>query len=295
MLLVTGITGHTGRYFLQELINNKYDGPIRCIVRETSNTSHIDNCGLKVEKVVGDLIDEEFLDSVMKGVDTIVHIVNIRHTLRIINAAISNGVNRAICVHTTGIYSKFRAASEEYLMIESELCDILSKNSEFKLIILRPTMIYGDLCDLNMSKFIRMIDRFRVFPVIDNGKGLIQPVNARDLGRAYFDILTMPTNQVKNEYILSGKDPITMSEALKLISLKLGKKTTFISIPLGLGVFLAKCMYLLSFGKINYIERVQRMSENRSFSHENAKYDFCYNPEPFDIGIEREIKEYLNR
>ena len=26
MLLVTGITGHTGRYFLQELINNKYEG-----------------------------------------------------------------------------------------------------------------------------------------------------------------------------------------------------------------------------------------------------------------------------
>ena len=42
MLLVTGITGHTGRYFLQELINHKYDGAIRCIVRETSDTSILD-------------------------------------------------------------------------------------------------------------------------------------------------------------------------------------------------------------------------------------------------------------
>jgi thioester reductase-like protein len=39
MLLVTGITGHTGRYFLKELIDNRYEGPIRCIVRETSDTS----------------------------------------------------------------------------------------------------------------------------------------------------------------------------------------------------------------------------------------------------------------
>ena len=50
MLLVTGITGHTGRYFLQELIDYKYEGPIRCIVRETSDTSMLDNSGLNIER-----------------------------------------------------------------------------------------------------------------------------------------------------------------------------------------------------------------------------------------------------
>lgn len=57
MLLVTGITGHSGRYFLQELIKNKYEGIIRCIVRETSDTWMLDNSGLKIEKAVGDLTD----------------------------------------------------------------------------------------------------------------------------------------------------------------------------------------------------------------------------------------------
>ena len=52
MLLVTGITGHTGRYFLQELINNKYKGPIGCIVRETSDTSLLDGSGLNIEKIL---------------------------------------------------------------------------------------------------------------------------------------------------------------------------------------------------------------------------------------------------
>ena len=52
MLLVTGITGHTGRYFLQELIYHKYEGPIRCIVRETSDTSLLDNSRLNIEKVI---------------------------------------------------------------------------------------------------------------------------------------------------------------------------------------------------------------------------------------------------
>jgi len=105
MLLVTGITGHTGRYFLQELINHIYEGSIRCIVRETSDASMLDNSGLNIEIVVGDIHDEVFLDEVMKDVDLIVHIVNISHTLRILKAAINNGVTRIISVHTTGIYS----------------------------------------------------------------------------------------------------------------------------------------------------------------------------------------------
>lgn len=294
MLLVTGFTGHTGKYFLQELIDNKYEGPIRCIVRETSDTSQIDKSGLKIEKVIGDIRDEVFLDKCMKGVDTIVHIVNIRHTLRIIKAAINNKVSRAICVHTTGIYSRFKVASEEYKIIETELQNVLA-GAEIKVTILRPTMIFGDLCDHNMSRFIKMVDRFRLFPVIDQGKGLIQPVNARDLGKAYYDVLMLPVEEAKPEYNLSGEKPITMLDAFKLISGNLGRKNTFISFPLGFGVFLARCLKMVTLGKVDYVEKVQRMSEDRCFSHEEAKKDFGYTPEPFEIGIAREVREYLNR
>ena len=37
------------------------------------------------------------------------------------------------------------------------------------------------------------------------------------------------------------------------------------------------------------------MSEDRSFLHTEATSDFCYKPEPFEIGIAREVKEYLGR
>lgn len=294
MLLVTGITGHTGRYFLQELIDQKYEGPIRCIVRETSDTSMLDNSGLNIEKVYGDIHDEAFLDEIAKGVDEIVHIINVRHTLRVLKAAIKNNVKRIVSVHTTGIFSKFRIASEEYVIIENEIKDILSKN-DISMTVLRPTMIYGDVCDRNMSKFIKMVDRFRIFPVIDNGKSLIQPVNARDLGKAYYDVLMMPVEKAKSEYILSGEKPITMLEAFKLISNNLGKKTTFISFPLGFGVIMARVLKGITLGKIDYVERVQRMSEDRSFSHEEATADFGYKPESFEVGIAREVKEYLGR
>ncbi|NOH16240.1 NAD-dependent epimerase/dehydratase family protein [Clostridium cochlearium] len=292
MLLVTGITGHSGRYFLQELIDNKYEGVIRCIIRETSDTSMLDNSGLKIEKIVGDLNDKEFLDICMKDVDAVMHIVNIRYSINVIEAAIKNNVKRVVLVHTTGIFSKFRMASDEYKDIENRLRYMIKKYS-IKTTILRPTMIYGDMCDHNMSKFIKMVDNLRIFPVINHGSGLIQPVNARDLGKAYYSILTLPSEKAKDEYILSGEKPITMLYAFKLISKNLNKKTTFISFPLSFGVFLARSLKIITLGKVNYIEKVLRMSEDRSFSHEDARKDFGYSPMSFEDGIRIEVNEYF--
>ncbi|EET85919.1 nucleoside-diphosphate-sugar epimerases-like protein [Clostridium carboxidivorans P7] len=169
------------------------------------------------------------------------------------------------------------------------------KKADIKLIVLQPTMIYGDVCDHNMSKFIKMVDRLSLFPVINHGKCLIQPVNARDLGKAYYQVLMMPSENAKPTYNLSGQNQIAMIDAFKLISNNLGKKTVFISFPLWFGVFLAKILKILTLGKIDYVEKVQRMSEDRCFSHKDAEKDFGYSPESFEIGIEREVKEYLNR
>ncbi len=58
-------------------------------------------------------------------------------------------------------------------------------------------------------------------------------------------------------------------------------------------MFLARAAKLLTIGKIDYIERVQRMGENRSYSHEDATRDFDYNPMSFEEGIRIEVKQYL--
>lgn len=294
MLLVTGITGHSGKYFLQELINHKYKGPIRCIIRETSDTSLLDNCGLNIEKVVGDLNDTTFINNVMDGVNTVMHIYNIHHSPIIVETAIRNGVKRITLVHTTGIYSHFKYASEGYKKIENKIAE-LTKDSQCltKVIILRPTMIYGNLCDNSMSKFIKLVDKFKFIPVINGGKSLIQPVNARDLGKLFYIVLTAPEQTSGKAYDLSGDKPLMMIEVFRIISQTLGKKRTFISVPLNVGVFMARVLKLSTIGKIDYVEKVQRMGENRSYSHEEASSDFGYMPMTFEEGIQIEVKEYL--
>lgn len=293
MLLVTGITGHTGRYFLEELIKNKYEGPIRCVVRESSDTNLLDNSGLKIEKSIGDLNDTKFINRIMQGVKVVLHIYNIHHSPQIIEEAIKNNVERTILVHTTGIYSKFKYASEEYKLIEEKVYGLIkNSNSRTELTILRPTMIYGDLIDSNISKFIRMMDKLKVMPVINGGNSLIQPVNARDLGKAYYTVLMNPEQTNGKSYDLSGEKPLKMIDMFKAINKELNKKVIFLSVPLKVGVLMATGLKTVSLNKIDYVERVQRMGENRSYSHNEANKDFAYTPMTFEEGIEIEVKEY---
>ena len=293
MLLITGITGHSGRYFLQELINNKYDGPIRCIVRSTSDTSMLDNSGLNIDKAVGELTDQEFLDKAMVGVEEIIHVASIFYSTKVIEAAVKNNIRRAIFVHTTGIYSKYKSASEEYQNIERTIKQTIENSkSDIQLIYLRPTMIYGYLNDRNMVIFIKMVDRFRILPIIANGRNLLQPVNGRDLGKAYYQVL-LKKEIVDGDYILSGDKPISMIEVFELISYYLNKRTFFFSIPLCLGVFMGRLLKLITLNRVDYIERIQRMGEDRNFPHDAAKTDFMYSPMPFEDGLKMVIEEYL--
>lgn len=295
MLLVTGITGHSGKYFLQELIRNKYNSPIRCIVRANSDTTLIDNSGLNIEKVVGDLENQEFMNEVMSGVNTVLHIASIFYSVTLMRAAVKNDVKRVILVHTTGIYSKYKSASEEYKGIENSIDTIIKESSSnVGLIYLRPTMIYGYINDRNMIVFIKMVDKLRLLPIIDQGRNMLQPVNGRDLGKAYFQVL-MNSNIMSGDYILSGERPIPMKDLFRLISQTLDKKTTFISVPLSLGVFMAKFLKVCSLGKVDYIEKVQRMGEDRSFPHESAAGDFSYQPMSLSEGLKIEIEDYLKR
>lgn len=293
MLLVTGITGHSGRYFLQELIQNKYKGTIRCVVRSTSNISILENSGLNIEIVIGDLNNPAFIERVMEDVDTVMHIYNIHHSPIIVKSAIKKNAKRVILVHTTGIYSKFKYASEEYKQIEQTINKItVDPDCPLSITILRPSMIYGDICDSNMSKFIKILDKVRILPVIDGGESLIQPVNARDLGKAYFTVLMSPEETVGKTYDLTGAEPIKMINVFKSISKELNKKTSFISVPLNFAVTFATVLKKVSFTKIDLVEKIQRMGENRSYSHDKATRDFGFDPMPFEEGIKMEVEEY---
>ena len=203
----------------------------------------------------------------------------------------TGGKPHIVLVHTSGIYSKHKMASEVYQNIEDGMAEQLKR---MNITILRPTMIFGDMKDHNISKFIKVVSKLPVMPEIDRGRAFVQPVNARDLGQAYYKAC-MHDKLPEYEYIISGERPVSLHELCSLIGEYLGKKTRFVSMPMWLGVFGARVVNLLCLGKKPLlVEKVLRLGEDRSFSHEAAARDFGYEPEKFEIGLKREVEEFIN-
>ncbi len=290
-LLVTGASGHSTRYFFERLSAENYNKEIKCLVRKGSKVEHLKLYNLKLNFIEVDFNNVVELKKSMKGSKTVLHIASIKLSTNVINAGAEIGIDWFICVHTTGHYSKFKSASAEYIEIEDKLI-----NKHSKLTILRPTLIYGSSSDRNFWRLIEFINAYSFFPVFGSGKNLMQPVNAEDLGSAYLKVLKNKSSCYGKQYNLSGRDQISYISILREIATGLDKKVFFIHLPMWLsiiGAYVGK-MIMRSRFPIS-VEQVLRMKEDKVFSHENAKYDFGYNPIEFKHGILREVNELKHK
>lgn len=294
-VVITGLTGKSGNWMLQRMIKenatlNEYK--FRVAVRKSSNTNVFNNIPLAIELLTGDLKDEKYLEKLCEGADTLFHIAGIDKSLLLVEVAVKMGIKRLVLVHTTGIYSKYKEAGFLYRQIEKKIAEMI-KGKDISLTILRPTMIYGNLNDGNISIFIKMVDKLKIFPIVAHATYALQPVWARDLGEAYYDVLIRPLITKNKDYILSGGEPILLIDLLKVIETYLGKKNNYVSVPFSLAYGGAWCLYILTFGKQDFREKVKRLVEPRVFSYQDAKKDFNYNPVDFKNGVKEEIEAYI--
>ena len=298
ILAITGITGKSGQAFAYNLEKHKdeikemFPGGIRLLLhRERDRDSSI-LPSFETEMMYGDLEDEQFLAEALVGVDTVVHIAGIHWSRQLATAAAGNFVRRMIVVHTTGIYSKYKAAGEEYRNID-DFVYMMCKSKNIILTILRPTMIYGTISDKNVARFIKMVDRFPVMPVVNNAAYELQPVHFEDLGKAYYDVLVREKVTGGHDYILSGGEEIMLRDMLIEIGAYLSKRMRFISVPFPVAYTGAWFVYLVSARKVDYREKVQRLCEPRVYPHEEATRDFGYYPRTFRSAIGEEVREYM--
>jgi len=289
MLYITGIMGHSGKWFLNRLIMEDYQGKIKCLVRENSDTDLIKNSKLNVEIIYGSLEDKRLLELSMEGTETVVHIAHISFSNNVIDAAIKNKVPWAILVHTTGRYSKYKSASEEYIRIEDGL---LKRRGQIGITILRPTMIYGSSVDKNMYKLIDYLYRHKFFPLFGKGNNLMQPVHAKDLGYAYYDVLIKRDKTFNKNYNLSGKYSKKYIDLVRCVSATLGRKNIILRIPLWLSLLAARIYNTIFKNAIISVEQVLRMQEDKDFNYIEAVVDFGYNPLSFEEGIIGEVELY---
>ncbi len=309
-VVITGITGKSGQYFLKRMLKEyQYlrDYSFKFLCRKSDNSknkvgydllnSARQEDKLNIEIIEVDLTDENEIRQVfLQSVDMLFHIASVKLTLNIVPIALEMGVDNIVMVHTTGIYSKYKKAGEAYRQTEAKIAELVEgykiKGRNISTTILRPTMIYGDLQDGNVSTFIKMVDKYRLFPTVKGARFDLQPVWCKDLGDAYYEVLTKWDITKNKEYVLSGGKPIQLRQMFMEIAKQLGVKNKFISVPFWIAYSGAWLIYLLTFTKKDFREKVQRLVEPRAYSHELANQDFNYSPVCFAEGVKEEIEAY---
>jgi nucleoside-diphosphate-sugar epimerase len=144
--------------------------------------------------------------------------------------------------------------------------------------ILRPTLIYAEGRDLNISPLARLIRRFGFMPLVGGAPGLRQPVHAEDLAIGAIAAATSPAAANKF-YSLPGAETLSYREMIGRIfdGLRLPRRT--ISVPALLwraGFAVAKPL----FPSANVAMGI-RMMKDMTFDSTPAIRDFGWNPRAF--------------
>ncbi len=303
-IVVTGITGKSGQFFLKKMLlhaKELEEYRFKFVCRRKTGVAFLDEAAdsrvLNVQICELDLKNRDAVRQLFEEpADMLIHIASVLLTMDIVPIALKSGVDNIIMVHTTGIYSKYKAAGEEYRKIETKIeglvQDYRAKGRVISTTILRPTMVYGDLNDQNIATFIKMVDKLRVFPTVNGARYDLQPVWCKDLGDAYYEVMTRWEITRNKEYILSGGAPIQLREMFQVIAYQLGVKNTYVSCPFVVAYIGSWMIYILSLKKIDFREKVQRLVEPRAYGHELATKDFGYCPAEFAVGVRDEIEMY---
>jgi nucleoside-diphosphate-sugar epimerase len=145
--------------------------------------------------------------------------------------------------------------------------------------ILRPTLIYAEGRDTNITPLSRLIRRFGFMPLVGGGAGLRQPVHAEDL--AIGAIAAAASGAAINQfYSLPGAETLTYREMIGRIfdGLRMPRRTVWVP-PLlwRAAFFLAKPL----FPGANVAMGI-RMTKDMTFDSTPAKRDFGWNPRGFN-------------
>lgn len=168
---------------------------------------------------------------------------------------------------------------EGMLTIETQL-QRTADNDDIKLVILRPTLIYGCGMDTNISRLARWIRRFGFMPVNGKASGLRQPVHADDLAK--LAITAMLSNEVLPQVLPAcGGSTLSYSEMVARIFAALDKPVRLVHLPQWLFVLLARAAGVFNITAGINGEMIKRQAVDLVFDDQQTKKLLNYRPRAF--------------
>jgi nucleoside-diphosphate-sugar epimerase len=272
--LVIGATGLVGGYLLQHLIGRGE----RPYAMSRAKQARAD-----ADWLVGDLTKPETLLQ-FPPFATLYCTADAILLAQVIERLFNPALKRVVVFSSTSVLTKLDseiAEEREGLGRLAEAERTIARNCEGHGVawtILRPTLIYAEGRDVNITPLSRLIRRFGFMPLVGGAKGLRQPVHAEDLAIGAIDAALSPaaTNRF---YSLPGGETLAYREMIGRIfdGMKLPRRTINVPAPLWRAAFVvAKPL----FPSANVAMGI-RMMKDMTFDATPAINDFGWNPRAF--------------
>lgn len=288
MIFLTGATSPTGKRLLARLLEMKKK--VTCLVREPGKTGLPEGARI-VEGALEDLPGNK---NYLEGVTAVLNVAHIRFARILVGLCEEIGIDRAIFLSSTRRYSELPDPTvREVIDSERLICA-----SSLKYSIIRPTMIFSDEGDNNLSKIVTYLQRKNTFPIFGSGKNLVQPVFSRDVVEAIIAALERDA-AMRKEYTICGPEPMTYRVMVEIIAEEMGKKVRFIHIPMGVSAGVAAFVEALGMNVPLKALQIRRFAENRAFDFSPAQKESIFFRLAFgrryvlNCGEEREKKDFF--
>jgi nucleoside-diphosphate-sugar epimerase len=281
-IFITGGTGNTGQALLGLIAADEALRGIRItgLCRPGGRGERLLPHGVKIAG--GDASSAASLGKVYRGEPVVIHLSSIFHAKAVLEGC--RGMKRLIAVSSTRIFSKTWERAPEIEAAERAI-----ESSDVPYTILRPTMIYGNSEDRNISKFIRLVGKYGIVPLPGGGKSVFQPVHVEDLAGCILAAIKTPESAGKS-YNVPGGSAHSLREIVEIISGILKKRVLIVPFPLALAEAAAGLQEKLFPRPFIRREQIERLREDKRYDFSEAANDLGYAPRSFAEGVAEEIR-----
>lgn len=223
--IVIGATGIVGGLIAKQLADAG-ERPI--------GLSRADAGGAGVDWLRGDLALPQSLT--LPPFETLICTADARLLVQALPYIVRPDLKRLVFLTSTSIVTKGdseveseRVDTRAWADAETRIIDICQRHG-IEWTALRPTLIYAEGRDHNITTLSRLIRRVGFMPVVGNAEGLRQPVHAEDIARAAISAARRP--QAANKiYATPGRETITYREMVGRVFDGLNRRRIIIPIP----------------------------------------------------------------
>ena len=283
-VFVTGGSGFLGFRTVIQLISAGHD--VWALTRSEKSAQILRQVG--VHPLPGDLDTPRDLESTIavSNPDIFLNIASLGfgHAESIVSAAESYAFKHCVFVSTTAISTRLNAKSKE-VRVQAEQ---RIQSSSIPWTILRPTMIYGARGDRNIERLLVALKRYRVLPLPGGGQHFQQPVHVDDVAQALL-AASQTDKSLRKIYEIAGPTPISFRELVMTAQRVVASRTRLVSVPIKPIAYLLRVYGLLHNSPRITEEQVMRLTEDKVFDIDPARYDLGFAPRSFETGVRQEV------